>query len=221
MPRFLRKNMRGPDVKKWQLFLIGKGYTEVGAADGVFGDDTGAAYDCTWRTENERPLIPPENDDFANARPMSALHESAYGDTYLATLEAGEPAHAGGVGGRSVWFTFTAPSSGEFSISTQGALDTLLAVYRGNRVDQLALVAENDDAQGGLTSQAQFRATANETLAVAVDAGIAHDDQAAQHLGRRDRLAARASAYFNGVEGPGRFHVLFLFYAPANVKNHT
>ncbi len=136
----------------------------------VFGGNAGAAYDCTWRTENERPLIPPENDDFANARPMSALHELAYGDTYLATTEAGEPAHAGEVGGRSVWFTFTAPSSGDFSISTRDSLDTVLAVYRGNRVDQLTLVAENDDAQGALTSRVEFRATANETLAVAVDA---------------------------------------------------
>lgn len=41
--RFLRRGMKGPDVKRWQLFLLGKGYSEVGTADGVFGDNTESA----------------------------------------------------------------------------------------------------------------------------------------------------------------------------------
>jgi hypothetical protein len=35
--------MKGPDVKRWQLFLLGKGYAEVGTADGDFGGNTEAA----------------------------------------------------------------------------------------------------------------------------------------------------------------------------------
>jgi hypothetical protein len=41
--RFLRRGLKGPDVKRWQLFLLGKGYTEIGAADGDFGGNTEAA----------------------------------------------------------------------------------------------------------------------------------------------------------------------------------
>ena len=41
--RFLRRGLKGPDVKRWQLFLLGKGYAEVGTADGRFGGDTEAA----------------------------------------------------------------------------------------------------------------------------------------------------------------------------------
>jgi peptidoglycan hydrolase-like protein with peptidoglycan-binding domain len=38
--RVLQKNMKGPDVKQWQQFLIGQGFSEVGAADGSFGEKT-------------------------------------------------------------------------------------------------------------------------------------------------------------------------------------
>ena len=135
----------------------------------VFGLNTGTAYGCSWQTENERPLIPPVNDDFAHAIHISLMHESAYGDNIRATTEPGEPAHAGEVGGHSVWFTWTAPSTGDFSVSTWDPLDTLLAVYRGSSVDALSLVAENDNARGALTSHVEFGANANESFAIAVD----------------------------------------------------
>ena len=38
--RYLYKGLRGSDVKRWQLFLLGKGYTEIGTADGIFGGNT-------------------------------------------------------------------------------------------------------------------------------------------------------------------------------------
>lgn len=41
--RYLRKGLKGPDVKRWQFFLLGKGYTEIGTADSSFGDNTKAA----------------------------------------------------------------------------------------------------------------------------------------------------------------------------------
>lgn len=40
--RVLRKGMKGPDVKKWQYFLIGQGFLS-GRADGDFGEKTHAA----------------------------------------------------------------------------------------------------------------------------------------------------------------------------------
>ena len=40
--RVLRKDMKGPDVRKWQYFLIGQGFL-TGKADGLFGKQTAAA----------------------------------------------------------------------------------------------------------------------------------------------------------------------------------
>ena len=39
--RVLRKDMKGPDVRKWQYFLIGQGFL-AGKADGLFGKQTAA-----------------------------------------------------------------------------------------------------------------------------------------------------------------------------------
>lgn len=40
--RVLRKGMKGPDVRKWQYFLIGQGFV-IGKADGLFGEKTHSA----------------------------------------------------------------------------------------------------------------------------------------------------------------------------------
>lgn len=40
--RLLKRTQRGPDVGRWQHFLIGQGLLD-GAADGIFGDQTDAA----------------------------------------------------------------------------------------------------------------------------------------------------------------------------------
>lgn len=68
------------------------------------------------------------------------------GSNVNATKQAGEPAHAGNTGGRSVWWTFTAPASGQMTIHTTGSnFDTLLAVYTGSSVGALTLIASDDD----------------------------------------------------------------------------
>jgi len=46
-----------------------------------------------------------------------------------ATKEPGEPAHAGNDGGASIWYSWTAPSTGNVTITTEGSsFDTLLGV---------------------------------------------------------------------------------------------
>lgn len=138
----------------------------------AFGLDSGAAYDCSWSAMWARPVEPPENDDFADRAPVPQMWETISHDNYLATKEPGEPWHAGEAGGGSAWWSWTAPNSGEFRVSTLDAyqyLDTLLAVYRGDQLDALRLVAENDNHQGALGSHVVFQAAANETFAIAVD----------------------------------------------------
>jgi List-Bact-rpt repeat protein len=92
---------------------------------------------------------PPDNDDFADATALPVFPIAPGGSTVFATKEAGEPNHAGNVGGHSVWFTWTPEESGPVAISTCGRnpeVDTLLGVYTGSAVEALTPVASNDDA---------------------------------------------------------------------------
>jgi hypothetical protein len=113
----------------------------------------------------------PANDAFSSATAINGANASVTGNTSDASKETGEPTHAGNAGGASVWFNWTAPSSGAAVLTTTGSsFDTLLAVYTGNTVNALSLVASNDDdGTGGTTSRVQFNATAGQTYRIAVD----------------------------------------------------
>src|SRR3954463_16264776 len=77
----------------------------------------------------------PANDNFANAWLLSGAVVTTNGTTAGASKETGEPNHAGNIGGRSIWFNWIAPRSGQIRIDTIGSAsgfngsDTLLAVY--------------------------------------------------------------------------------------------
>lgn len=97
----------------------------------------------------------PENDAFAAASVISGNSGQATGWNYNASKESSEPAHAGGTGGASVWWQWTAPASGTLTVDTQGSgIDTLLAAYTGDAVAALAAVASSDDdgSSGGVSS---------------------------------------------------------------------
>ena len=66
------------------------------------------------------------------------------------TQEPGEPFHAGNPGGKSIWFTWTAPSAGQVTLTTAGTpFNTLLAVYVGANPSNLTWIA-SDNASGGV-----------------------------------------------------------------------
>src|SRR4051794_20893689 len=90
----------------------------------------------------------PANDNFANATALSGSNVSTAGDNIGATAEAGEPNHAGNASAHSVWWSWTAPSTGRFVIDTCdfNTVDTVLAVYTGNTLAALSEVASSDDA---------------------------------------------------------------------------
>jgi hypothetical protein len=94
--------------------------------------------------------INPLNDFFADAFPLPNLSGTVTALNDFATLELGEPIHAGNEGGHSIWYWFRAPASGTLQLNTAGStLDTLLGLYSGDDVAHLTLVAENDDAAPG------------------------------------------------------------------------
>ena len=115
----------------------------------------------------------PSNDNFANAAVIGGSLETNIvlsGSNIDATLEQGEPFHAGSPSGRSVWWTWTATVNGSVTISTEGSsFDTLLGVYTGSSVGGVVPVTGNDDVVGKKTSRVLFRAIGGETYRIAVD----------------------------------------------------
>src|SRR2546423_452429 len=76
------------------------------------------------------PTGPPANDNFAAATTLQGAAGTITGDSTGATREAGEPAHPASPRGRSVWFNWTAPASGNATFDTEGSgFDSLLARY--------------------------------------------------------------------------------------------
>jgi lysophospholipase L1-like esterase len=130
----------------------------------------------------------PSNDNFASASPLSGLPAFATGTNAGATRQAGETDHAGNAGGRSVWWTWTAPSAGEVSVDTcDSDFDTLLAVYTGDVIDALTERASNDDdSDCSPGSRVTFTATMGTEYRILVDGY----DRASGNIGLR--LAAQA-----------------------------
>ncbi len=117
-----------------------------------------------------RLVLSPANDDFAGRTLLSGTSVNVSASNAGATKEAGERNHAANPGGRSLWWSWTAPTSGTVTIGTTGlTLDTVLAVYTGNALNSLNEVAANDDFDGNLFSRVSFPATQNVTYQIAVD----------------------------------------------------
>lgn len=109
----------------------------------------------------------PDNDSFAGRLP---LLDQATLSSANATREPGEPNHLDQAVGASVWWTWTAPDNGSVTIDTTGSsYDTTLSVYTGSTLEQLTLVAADDDDAGLATSSVTFNAVAGRAYQIAVD----------------------------------------------------
>ncbi|HEX9696755.1 MAG TPA: Ig-like domain-containing protein [Actinomycetota bacterium] len=109
------------------------------------------------------------NDAFSAARTLTGQAASTDGINVGATEEAGEPNAGTLLGGKSVWFAWTAPAGGTLTADTFGSsFDTVLAVYTGTSVGSLTPVASNDDS-GGLQSEVVFPVVAGRTYRISVD----------------------------------------------------
>src|SRR6476661_1779118 len=111
---------------------------------------------------------PPSNDNFANAIALAGDFANSAGSNFGATEEVGEPAQSGQI--NSAWWNWTAPSSGFYQVDTEGSdFDTWLSLFTGSAVDNLSLIAQDDDSGVGLTSLYNLNAAAGETYPIAVD----------------------------------------------------
>jgi hypothetical protein len=112
------------------------------------------------------------NYTFANRTVLTGTSVSASANNTVSSKEPGEPDHAGNRGGKSVWWSWTAPSVGTLTVNTVGStFDTLLAVYTGSTVSVLNHIASNDDFGTGFnrTSRVTFGTVAGTTYHIAVD----------------------------------------------------
>lgn len=156
------------------------------------------------------------NDHFAEAQLLQGRSGRVTGENRSATKETGEPRHADGRGGASVWFKWTAEADGEVTFDTLGTtFDTLLGIYTGDAVAALTLLASDDDIASGrsvYTSRARYAAKAGQTLFVAVDgyrgegAGAAAAETGSIVLNWRQTVNA-ALALLNPAFGPAGFSV--------------
>ncbi len=93
--------------------------------------------------------VVPANDALAAAEVVMGRSFRVDGANANCTRETGEPRILGFVGGKSLWYRWTAPDSGRFQIAVNSdGFDPLLAVYRGAvgaNFTGLALVEANDN----------------------------------------------------------------------------
>jgi hypothetical protein len=116
----------------------------------------------------------PTPDNFADAKVMTGAVAFAESSNFVATKEPNEPNHAGGTGGASLWFQWTAPYSGTAKISTAGTnFDHVIAVYTGSSVGALTQIAAQSPAipptPMPMPAMVTFNVTSGTTFRIAVD----------------------------------------------------
>jgi subtilisin len=125
----------------------------------------------------------PANDNFANAQTISGTSATTTGDNLVATRQSGEPDHLpfndSTLGENSVWYNWTAPSSGKAIFNAcDSDFIPAVAAYTGNAVGSLSQVASSNSG-----CAVTFDATAGTTYRIAVAGGNLNDKEGTFTLG--------------------------------------
>ena len=136
---------------------------------------------CTWNyvvsdfTLSWQRLVPPVNDNFADAVAISGVSGRVTGTNLGATVEDGETLPYEEEGNwtfgstATAWWKWTAPVSDSVTFRTKGSdFDTVIGIYTGNVVDALETVAANDEGDDDGSSVVTFDAVAGTTYYIAV-----------------------------------------------------
>lgn len=102
-----------------------------------------------------RQLAPPPNDNFASSTVVGpALPVTLNGTNSDSTYEAGEPPSFGGSGSsRSVWYSWTSPSTGRVRLEIcettgiVGPQNRVIGIYTGNSLAGLVVVSSSSNCQ--------------------------------------------------------------------------
>ncbi len=140
----------------------------AGAVSGALGVTT--SYGFVNGQFTVLAVQPPANDNFANAQLLTGSTAVVSVNTAGATRQTGEPVHDGVTGGASVWYRWTAPSNGSWTLNTAGSSFTpLFAVYTGSSLTALSVVASNKLSSGALASSVTFNAIGGVAYQIALD----------------------------------------------------
>jgi hypothetical protein len=100
----------------------------------------------------------PVNDQFTNSIVIVSTNAVLTGTTSFATKEPGEPAVPGETIGHSVWWTLTAPTNGQLTLSIpQSNYSSAVAVFAGGSLTNLQLVASNSSKWSGRLGSQEMR----------------------------------------------------------------
>lgn len=146
----------------------------------------------------------PPNDNFANAEVLSGTRISVTRSNIDSTKEIGEPAHALNVGGKSVWFKWTAPSTAAMVFSTvrsDSNLDTIIHVYTGSGLLSLSTEAFNNSVSApvNLRSAVRLYVRAGTVYYIAVDGNNSGQGAAAGTF----KLDIKPSNRYHGADYDG------------------
>jgi Immunoglobulin I-set domain/Domain of unknown function (DUF5122) beta-propeller len=151
------------------------GQYQVSVQNGAFCPIAGLSSNATLTVLPPPP--PPPNDMFSNAFPLSGLAVIGNGTIRSATLESGETDHLGVYAGRSAWWTWTAPFSGQAAVDVSGCdFQAAIGVFTGpaaSGIAGLAVVTNNYDYGNacecaGLLTNFSFHAAAGTTYQIAI-----------------------------------------------------
>lgn len=117
----------------------------------------GASGEFTVTVHGDDLVVP--NDNYADAIVLSGTSAADRSNNMLATEEPDEPIYfptgfpPGRSGGRTIWYRWTAPTSGPYEVDTcdpgtDPEAQTVLGVYTGTAVDALTEVAAGSHAEG-------------------------------------------------------------------------
>lgn len=123
--------------------------------------------------------LTPANNNFASATVISGANTEVTASNSLATSEAGEPLGITDNAGNTIWFSWTAPSTGTFNVDTQrGDFDSIVAVYTGTAVNSLTRVDYASDTFGLAQGQAfgggrvNFKASSGTTYRIQLQGAV-------------------------------------------------
>lgn len=165
---------------------------------------------------------PPPNDMFTSAIPISGAVVTVTGSNLGATQEPGENVFPFNHGGKSIWWSWTAPSNGTFVVDTIGSsFDTILSVRQGTSVSSLTAVAADDDSGSNCMSRASFTATGGTVYSICVDGYNPSVSSSSGGLfaGTNDLSAASGDAVVN--IRPSAMATILISRQPVGVTNLT
>jgi PKD repeat protein len=146
----------------------------------------------------------PANDDFAAATPIAAVPFADSVDTTAAGVQPGEPTPSCGFfsATATVWYAFTAPSTGSYTASVQNGY-TRIAAYSGSTLSGLTEVGCR--AYGGPLT---FQATAGHTYYLQVEDMFGNRGPINFHL---DVAPAPVVSFFSSPGDPSIFDTVQFF----------